>query len=94
MGLEHEASVRLSDEGGPRQVRDAKVAVGSSGCLSPSGLPLRAGRVIATSRVGRCAPAPPTAYHLNVLAFAEECALAHDDPRPRPGPAPSPTPGD
>jgi acetyl-CoA acetyltransferase/uncharacterized OB-fold protein len=44
MGLVHEAIVQLRGEGGPRQVRDAKVAVVSSGGLTPSGvLLLRAG---------------------------------------------------
>jgi acetyl-CoA acetyltransferase len=44
MGLVHEAIVQLRGEGGPRQVRDARVAVVSSGGLTPSGvLLLRAG---------------------------------------------------
>jgi acetyl-CoA acetyltransferase len=37
MGLVHEAIVQLRGEGGPRQVRDARVAVVSSGGLTPSG---------------------------------------------------------
>jgi acetyl-CoA acetyltransferase len=37
MGLVHEAIVQLRGEGGPRQVPDAKVAVVSSGGLTPSG---------------------------------------------------------
>jgi len=44
MGLLHEAIVQLRGEGGSRQVRDARVAVVSSGGLTPSGvLLLRAG---------------------------------------------------
>ena len=44
MGLMHEAIVQLRGEGGERQVRDARVAVVSSGGLTPSGvLLLRAG---------------------------------------------------
>jgi acetyl-CoA acetyltransferase/uncharacterized OB-fold protein len=38
MGLVQEAIVQLRGEGGPRQVRDAKVAVVSSGGLTPSGV--------------------------------------------------------
>jgi acetyl-CoA acetyltransferase len=38
MGLVHEAIVQLRGKGGPRQVRDAKVAVVSSGGLTPSGV--------------------------------------------------------
>jgi acetyl-CoA acetyltransferase/uncharacterized OB-fold protein len=38
MGLVHEAIVQLRGEGGPRQVRDAKVAAVSSGGLTPSGV--------------------------------------------------------
>jgi acetyl-CoA acetyltransferase/uncharacterized OB-fold protein len=38
MGLMHEAIVQLRGEGGPRQVRDASVAVVSSGGLTPSGV--------------------------------------------------------
>jgi acetyl-CoA acetyltransferase len=38
MGLLHEAIVQLRGDGGPRQVRDAKVAVVSSGGLTPSGV--------------------------------------------------------
>ena len=38
MGLIHEAIVQLRGEGGPRQVRDARVAVVSSGGLTPSGV--------------------------------------------------------
>jgi acetyl-CoA acetyltransferase len=37
MGLVHEAIVQLRGEGGPRQVADARVAVVSSGGLTPSG---------------------------------------------------------
>jgi acetyl-CoA acetyltransferase len=37
MGLVHEAIVQLRGEGGPRQVPDARVAVVSSGGLTPSG---------------------------------------------------------
>lgn len=37
MGLIHEAIVQLRGEGGPRQVADARVAVVSSGGLTPSG---------------------------------------------------------
>nr|WP_267254185.1 OB-fold domain-containing protein [Catenulispora rubra] len=37
MGLMHEAIVQLRGEGGDRQVRDARVAVVSSGGLTPSG---------------------------------------------------------
>ncbi len=37
MGLVHEAVVQLRGEGGPRQVRGARVAVVSSGGLTPSG---------------------------------------------------------
>ncbi|MBO0855747.1 MAG: OB-fold domain-containing protein [Nocardia sp.] len=38
MGLVHEAISQLRGEGGPRQVADAKVAVVSSGGLTPSGV--------------------------------------------------------
>ena len=38
MGLVHEAVVQLRGEGGPRQVQDARVAVVSSGGLTPSGV--------------------------------------------------------
>ena len=38
MGLVQEAIVQLRGEAGPRQVRDAKVAVVSSGGLTPSGV--------------------------------------------------------
>jgi acetyl-CoA acetyltransferase len=38
MGLMHEAIVQLRGEGGERQVRDARVAVVSSGGLTPSGV--------------------------------------------------------
>ncbi len=45
MGLIHEAIVQLRGDAGPRQVADARVAVASSGGLTPSGvLLLRAGR--------------------------------------------------
>lgn len=37
MGLVHEAVVQLRGEGGARQVRDARVAVVSSGGLTPAG---------------------------------------------------------
>ena len=38
MGLVHEAVVQLRGEGGPRQVRDAHVAVVATGGLTPSGV--------------------------------------------------------
>jgi acetyl-CoA acetyltransferase len=38
MGLVHEAVVQLRGEGGPRQVPGARVAVASSGGLTPSGV--------------------------------------------------------
>ena len=38
MGLMHEAVVQLRGEGGPRQVRDARVAAVSSGGLTPGGV--------------------------------------------------------
>ena len=38
MGFMHEAVVQLRGEGGDRQVRDAEVAVVSSGGLTPSGV--------------------------------------------------------
>ncbi|MGV9408763.1 thiolase C-terminal domain-containing protein [Nocardia sp. NPDC003693] len=45
MGLIHEAVVQLRGQGGPRQIPDARVAVTSSGGLTPSGvLLLRADR--------------------------------------------------
>ena len=45
MGLIHEAIVQLRGDAGPRQVADARVAVASSGGLTPSGvLLLRADR--------------------------------------------------
>jgi len=37
MGLIHEAVAQLRGEGGERQVKDARVAVVSSGGLTPSG---------------------------------------------------------
>ncbi len=40
MGLVHEAIVQLRGEGGQRQVPDARVAVVSSGGLTPSGVML------------------------------------------------------
>jgi len=38
MGLIHEAVTQLRGEAGERQVADAKVAVASSGGLTPSGV--------------------------------------------------------
>jgi hypothetical protein len=38
MGLIHEAVTQLRGEAGERQVKDAKVAVASSGGLTPSGV--------------------------------------------------------
>jgi hypothetical protein len=38
MGFVHEAIVQLRGEGGERQVPDARVAVVSSGGLTPSGV--------------------------------------------------------
>ena len=38
MGLVHEAVTQLRGDGGERQVKDARVAVVSSGGLTPSGV--------------------------------------------------------
>jgi len=60
MGLFHEAIVQLRGEDGPRQVPDARVAVVSSGGLTPSGVILLKDR-------------QPRSAHLCALARSTTC---------------------